>query len=112
MILESGALYCAGGIALVVLATSIPTGTTERLVSDLISGAVLGQLVGIAPTIIAVRVGLGQSVESVGSFAATGQPRTQNSPKFHATATAQSTEQHVLYLRPASENDRRKAEIV
>ncbi|KAJ6541792.1 hypothetical protein B0H19DRAFT_1268745 [Mycena capillaripes] len=76
MILESGALYCAGGIAFLVLATSIRTGTTERLVSDLISGAVLGQLVGIAPTIIAVRVGLGQSVEGVGSFATTGQRRT------------------------------------
>ncbi|KAJ7193119.1 hypothetical protein GGX14DRAFT_405732 [Mycena pura] len=50
MILESGALYCAGGIALVVLATSNHTVTTG-LGSDLLSGAVLGQLVvrGIQP---------------------------------------------------------------
>ncbi|KAJ7190666.1 hypothetical protein GGX14DRAFT_482854, partial [Mycena pura] len=60
MILESGALYLCGGIVFIV---NTPPLTTESQ-----SGVVLAQLVGIAPTIIAVRVALGQSVESVDSF--------------------------------------------
>ncbi|KAJ7805485.1 hypothetical protein B0H13DRAFT_2387712 [Mycena leptocephala] len=61
MILESGALYFTGGLAFVIVAF---LGDPEAS----LTGAVLGQLVGIAPTIIAVRVGLGCSVESIESF--------------------------------------------
>ncbi|KAJ6538125.1 hypothetical protein B0H19DRAFT_1240665 [Mycena capillaripes] len=65
MILESGALYFTGGLVFVVLflKADLPKAQT---------GIVLGQLVGIAPTIIAVRVGLGYSVESVESFIGPG----------------------------------------
>ncbi|KAJ7731916.1 hypothetical protein DFH07DRAFT_991037 [Mycena maculata] len=58
MILESGAV---GGILFVVMAFRETTNATT-------SGAVLGQLVGIAPAIIAVRVGPGGDAESVRSF--------------------------------------------
>ncbi|KAJ7827264.1 hypothetical protein B0H14DRAFT_1233768 [Mycena olivaceomarginata] len=64
MILESGALYAAGGIAYIVFSV-LPPSVDEILTRG---GAILGQLVGIAPTIIAVRVGLGKSIESVDSF--------------------------------------------
>ncbi|KAF8125056.1 hypothetical protein K438DRAFT_2002259 [Mycena galopus ATCC 62051] len=53
MNLESGALDCVGTIVFVILAFQAPRGGTF-----ITSGAVLGQLVGIAPTSIAVRVGL------------------------------------------------------
>ncbi|KAJ7854059.1 hypothetical protein B0H14DRAFT_3652134 [Mycena olivaceomarginata] len=64
MILESRALYAAGGIAYIVFSV-LPPSVDEILTRG---GAILGQLVGIAPTIIAVRVGLGKSIESVDSF--------------------------------------------
>ncbi|KAF8156461.1 hypothetical protein K438DRAFT_349631 [Mycena galopus ATCC 62051] len=75
MILESGALYCAGAIAFLILgfqesfAHSNHGGTTAFA-----TGAVLGQLVGTALTIIAVCVGLGKSVESVDSLVAKTEP--------------------------------------
>ncbi|KAJ7731502.1 hypothetical protein B0H16DRAFT_1893325 [Mycena metata] len=59
MILESGAIYCVSAIAFATIGFTLDQWTT---------GAILGQLVGIAPTIIAVRVGLGHSVSSVESF--------------------------------------------
>ncbi|KAJ6594322.1 hypothetical protein B0H19DRAFT_1247007 [Mycena capillaripes] len=61
MILESGAIYCASAIAFTTIGF-----TLDPIYST--TGAVLGQLVGIAPTIIAVRVGLGRSVGSVKSL--------------------------------------------
>ncbi|KAJ7312765.1 hypothetical protein DFH08DRAFT_896597 [Mycena albidolilacea] len=63
MILESGAITCAGAIAFAVIGF-----TLDPIYST--TGAVLGQIVGIAPTIIAVRVGLGRSVENIESFVA------------------------------------------
>ncbi|KAJ7265187.1 hypothetical protein C8J57DRAFT_1718436 [Mycena rebaudengoi] len=55
MILESGAIYFASAIAFATIGFTLdPIYAT--------TGAGLGQLVGIAPTIIAVRVGLGCSV--------------------------------------------------
>ncbi|KAJ7177402.1 hypothetical protein C8R43DRAFT_942676 [Mycena crocata] len=54
--LESGALYCLGGIAFIIVACREASSTNPAITS----GAVLGQLVGIAPTILAVRVGLGK----------------------------------------------------
>ncbi|KAJ7683734.1 hypothetical protein B0H14DRAFT_2654684 [Mycena olivaceomarginata] len=72
-------------------------------------GIVLAQLVGIAPTIIAVRVSLGQSVENINiSFAV---PRPRMHPPFHheVIATAvDSVDDEVLYIRPESS----KAEAV
>ncbi|KAJ7142735.1 hypothetical protein C8R44DRAFT_866040 [Mycena epipterygia] len=84
-------LAVAGGIAF--LAVGLNKG------DDLIlSGAVLAQLVGIAPTIIAVRVGLGYSVENVGSFIAAA-PRTRPPPQFIlGTPSVESLDGRVLYL--------------
>ncbi|KAJ6594344.1 hypothetical protein B0H19DRAFT_1095082 [Mycena capillaripes] len=60
MILESGAIYCVSAIVFSTIGFSLdPIYST--------TGAVLGQLVGIAPTIIAVRVGLGRSVGGIES---------------------------------------------
>jgi hypothetical protein len=91
------------------------------------TGAILGQLVvsytcssstslpaplitpdqGIAPTIIAVRVGLGKSVDSVDSFSlAATWPPARHPLEFQPTASAtNSIEDRVLYLRPKSEQD-------
>ncbi|KAJ7823102.1 hypothetical protein B0H13DRAFT_1919813 [Mycena leptocephala] len=49
------------------------------------ASAILGQLVGIAPTLIAVRVGLGQSVDNVESFVA-AQMRSDQSPLWYRMA--------------------------
>ncbi|KAF8146805.1 hypothetical protein K438DRAFT_1868624 [Mycena galopus ATCC 62051] len=93
MILESGALYFIGGLAVVIL--SFMPG------SELLSaGTVLGQLVGIAPTIIAVRVGLGYSVESVDSFIAP-TPRTRVVSQFSAARHVGSVDE-ILYIGPVS----------
>ncbi|KAJ7765913.1 hypothetical protein DFH07DRAFT_770053 [Mycena maculata] len=102
MILESGALYCASGIAYLIFTFRVyGTYTT----SGATSGAVVGQLVGIAPTIIAVRVGLGKSVESVDSFIATARPRARSPLEFQpAVASADVVESRVLYLRPQSDH--------
>ncbi|KAF7339201.1 hypothetical protein MVEN_01997500 [Mycena venus] len=97
MILESGAVYLCGGIAFIVLGLVAPFTldvTTE--------GIVLAQLVGIAPTIIAVRVALGQSVENVNSFIV---PMSRMDSSFHheAVVTAEdSVDDEVLYIRPES----------
>ncbi|KAJ6562325.1 hypothetical protein B0H19DRAFT_1259910 [Mycena capillaripes] len=63
MILESGALYCTPGILYLIL-LGIRRSSTQVIF------AALAQIVGIAPTIIVVRVGLGSSVDSVDSFRA------------------------------------------
>ncbi|KAJ7800374.1 hypothetical protein B0H14DRAFT_3785783 [Mycena olivaceomarginata] len=73
LILESGALYCAGAITFLVISQLTAT-------SFITSGAILGQLVGMAPTIITVRVGLGHSVEHVGSSNST-HPRHRSQAK-------------------------------
>ncbi|KAJ7253173.1 hypothetical protein C8J57DRAFT_630312 [Mycena rebaudengoi] len=59
MILESGALYCVPGILYLVMLT-VPFST-------LVVYSALSQI-GMAPSIIFVRVGLGESVESMESF--------------------------------------------
>ncbi|KAJ7884695.1 hypothetical protein B0H13DRAFT_1889904 [Mycena leptocephala] len=67
--------------------------TVLRLIRDHIlivdiqttASAILGQLVGIAPTLIAVRVGLGQSVDNVESFVA-AQMRSDQSPLWYRMA--------------------------
>ncbi|KAJ7910933.1 hypothetical protein B0H13DRAFT_1876254 [Mycena leptocephala] len=111
MILESGALYCAGGIPFAVIAfyTFInPTLSTFTAAFDITpTGAILGQLVGIAPTIIAVRVGLGKSIDSVDSFSLTAtRPPARHPLEFQPTASAtNSIEDRVLSLRPESEQD-------
>ncbi|KAJ7732725.1 hypothetical protein DFH07DRAFT_1065536 [Mycena maculata] len=95
MILESGALYCVGGILYVIF--TIRTYNTTR-------GTILGQLVGITPTIIAVRVGLGKSVESVNSFIATARPRARSPLEFQpAVPSARAVESRVLYLQSDEE---------
>jgi len=96
MILESGALYVCSGVAFIVLAE-------QGLVSiDAGMGIVLAQLLGIAPTIIAVRVALGQSVENVDSFIV---PRPRVRSPFHqvgASDAADPAGDGVLYIRPES----------
>ncbi|KAJ7468285.1 hypothetical protein B0H11DRAFT_2197203 [Mycena galericulata] len=67
MILESGALYCTPGILYLIFLVIAPGST-------MVIFAALAQIVGIAPTIIVVRVGLGRSVDSVDSFRAGGVP--------------------------------------
>jgi len=91
MILESGALYCVGGIAFVIIAGYEANGLIQFNTTT--SGAILGQLVGIAPTILVVRVGLGQSIDSADSF---------------STAPTHSTDQPTIYLHA----DYDKAELV
>ncbi|KAJ7910932.1 hypothetical protein B0H13DRAFT_1876252 [Mycena leptocephala] len=89
MILESGALYCAGGI-LFAVAVFYPWTISSLDNFDVTpTGAILGQLVGIAPTIIAVRVGLGKSVDSVDSFSLTAtRPPARHPLEFQPTASA------------------------
>ncbi|KAJ7312364.1 hypothetical protein DFH08DRAFT_1087589 [Mycena albidolilacea] len=95
MILESGVITCASAIAFAAIGF-----TLDPIYST--TGAVLGQLVfeqGIAPTIIAVRVGLGRSVDNVESFvAAQGGDYT---PPFNNTTSARSLERPgtILYIR-------------
>ncbi|KAF7335593.1 hypothetical protein MVEN_02213600 [Mycena venus] len=109
MILESGAMYSVGGVIFIaILFSSVP----NSCVVDITGGAVLGQLVGLAPTIIAVRVGLGQSVESVGSFVATEHSRAQSGLEFQATTTHQSIEHRVIRLGPDREDEPEKTETV
>ncbi|KAJ6449753.1 hypothetical protein C8R45DRAFT_1114472 [Mycena sanguinolenta] len=61
MILESGALYVTPGIVYLIQVGVRPS-------SSQVTFAMLAQIVGIAPTIIVVRVGMGNSVDSVDSF--------------------------------------------
>ncbi|KAJ7022793.1 hypothetical protein C8F04DRAFT_1136674 [Mycena alexandri] len=68
MILESGALYCTPGLMYLAFFIASPPATQVIF-------AALAQIVGIAPTIIVVRVGLGNSVDSVESFR--GGPQVQ-----------------------------------
>ncbi|KAF7336213.1 hypothetical protein MVEN_02169100 [Mycena venus] len=90
MILESGALYFTGGLVFVVLFCEVDLPKAQ-------TGIVLGQLVGIAPTIIAVRVGLGYSIESVESFIGS-EPLTQI--RFNSASRAvDEGEDHTLALR-------------
>ncbi|KAJ7494118.1 hypothetical protein FB451DRAFT_1551299 [Mycena latifolia] len=65
------------------------------------TAAILGQLVGIAPTIIAVRVGLGYSVDNVDSFIAP-KPRARPPPQNPVVRSMQSVEERIVYLRPDS----------
>ncbi|KAJ7346433.1 hypothetical protein DFH08DRAFT_1081181 [Mycena albidolilacea] len=91
MILESGALYLLGGLIFVLL-------NFERrpiTLPSIQAGAALGQLVGIAPTIIAVRVGLGYSVESLDSFIAP-------EPRWRRDHVSTSSPDAVLHIPPES----------
>ncbi|KAJ7692921.1 hypothetical protein B0H17DRAFT_1179207 [Mycena rosella] len=91
IILESGVLYCTPGLLYLIFLAVSPASTVVIF-------AALAQVVGIAPTIIVVRVGLGDSVDSVDSFRA-GDPQV---------------DERVLDLRPDSEEldfwDRKKFE--
>ncbi|KAF7378226.1 hypothetical protein MSAN_00247400 [Mycena sanguinolenta] len=105
MILESGALYCAGGITFIIL--SLNQNISEVVATN---GAILGQLVGVAPTIIAVRVGLGRSVESVDSFVTSARSRMR---RIKPTAdTAYAIEPQILHLKPESDPGEMKVEYV
>ncbi|KAJ7722199.1 hypothetical protein B0H16DRAFT_1473487 [Mycena metata] len=99
MILESGALYCVGGTAFIAVGLRLfVTGSLT------FTGAILAQIVGIAPTLIAVRVALGCSVEDVNSFVV--QPRAARPPlaaKIEAP-TPESLDERVLYIQ-ATENE-------
>ncbi|KAF8148342.1 hypothetical protein K438DRAFT_1989251 [Mycena galopus ATCC 62051] len=107
MILESGALYCVGGIVYIILAFHQPNDQ-QPIASAFArtNGAILGQLVGIAPTIIAVRVGLGKAVNNADSFEAT-QQRCVEAPRAiqPVVAPAHSIEGQILYLRRNTESD-------
>ncbi|KAF7366024.1 hypothetical protein MVEN_00478300 [Mycena venus] len=98
MILESGALYLCGGIVFIFFGFSEPFTPGDVR----IDGIVLAQLVGIAPTIIAVRVALGQSVENINSFIVP-RPRMHSPFNNEVIATAvDSVNDEVLYIRPES----------
>ncbi|KAJ7469529.1 hypothetical protein FB451DRAFT_1176769 [Mycena latifolia] len=86
-------MYFAGGLVFVILGFRVAWYTQQ-------TGAALGQLVGVAPTIIAVRVRLGYSVESVDSFMA---PTPPTRIRFiTATHPVDSGKDIVLNSRPAS----------
>ncbi|KAJ6505325.1 hypothetical protein C8R45DRAFT_1209103 [Mycena sanguinolenta] len=105
MILESGALYCAGGIAYIIISLhKRPNAAINAFART--NGAVLGQLVGIAPTIISVRVGLGKSVDNVESFVAIEGRRVETAHEIRpAVAPTQSIQNRILYLRPNSRDE-------
>ncbi|KAJ7493973.1 hypothetical protein FB451DRAFT_1215780 [Mycena latifolia] len=91
MILESGMLYGVSDIAFVIVAAF--RGPLDATMT----GVILGQLVGIAPTIIAVRVGLGHSVENTDGFIAP-RPHARCPPKLmRALASVEAGE--VLDIR-------------
>ncbi|KAJ7779862.1 hypothetical protein B0H16DRAFT_727134 [Mycena metata] len=92
MILESGALYCVGGTAFVAVWFRLFESGTLAF-----TGAILGQI-GIAPTLIAVRVALGCSVEGVSSFVV--QPRATRPPLIARmeAATPESLDDRVLCI--------------
>ncbi|KAJ6569290.1 hypothetical protein B0H19DRAFT_1066048 [Mycena capillaripes] len=102
MILESGAIYCFGGLIFLILTFRCPVvlgGGTGVMV-----GAMLGQLVGIAPTVLAVRIVLGNSVEGVHSFVVAPRPRSGAPLGLQpATVSAALVEQRTLDLRPEGE---------
>ncbi|KAF8148353.1 hypothetical protein K438DRAFT_2027528 [Mycena galopus ATCC 62051] len=113
MILESGALYCVAGIVYIILAFRQPNNQPITSAFARKNGVILGQLVGIAPTIIGVRVGLGKSVESVDSFMPmeqqrVGVPRTTRP----SVAPANAVEDRILYLRPDSDHHSFQAETL
>ncbi|KAJ7614420.1 hypothetical protein FB45DRAFT_1035901 [Roridomyces roridus] len=110
MILESGALY---GIGAGLMAGLMVTGQFNDYVVT--SAAITGQLAGIAPTIIAVRVGLSRSAESVDSFIiAVKRPRRQLSSMNFRISTTGPIEPPaaVVYLRPESITGVQKFETV
>jgi len=112
MILESGALYCAGAMAFIILFVVLWTRNISYVAETAFSmGAILGQLVGIAPTIIAVRVGLGKSIESVDTFVEMAQPRARVR-EIPVVRSPVSIEQRVLYLRAESSDDSIKADMI
>ncbi|KAF7344005.1 hypothetical protein MVEN_01689900 [Mycena venus] len=95
MILESGALYFIGGVVFILPSFPIAIEST-------MNGTVLGQLVGIAPTIIAVRVGLGYSVDSVDSFIVPRPQKRSPSQLEATTSPMDGVEDVILYIRPES----------
>ncbi|KAJ7466442.1 hypothetical protein FB451DRAFT_1485379 [Mycena latifolia] len=98
MILESGAIYGAGGLAYIIMGfVTVHSETMNYNITT--SGSILGQLVGIAPTIIAVRVGLGCCVENEDSFIA-ATPRLRPPAQKPAMRSLQSGEERVLYICP------------
>ncbi|KAJ6514104.1 hypothetical protein DFH09DRAFT_1432977 [Mycena vulgaris] len=86
--LESGVLYCIGGIVYIILS------------------------MGIAPTIIAVRVGLGKSIESVDSFIVTEQQRVAPRKIQNDVVLVHSIQDQILYLRPENDRDAEEVEVV
>jgi len=98
MIVESGALLCSVAILYLVL-------TYTEKISTRIMCAALSQLAGIAPTIIAVRVGLGRSVESPESS------MTPSPLEFNTTAR-HSIEHYIVNLGFEEDSDRVKSEGV
>ncbi|KAJ7740633.1 hypothetical protein B0H16DRAFT_1567075 [Mycena metata] len=98
MIVESGALYCVFGIAFVVVGF-------KAAIDGFATGSVFAQIVCIAPTLIAVRVGLGSSGEGVNSFAL--MPRATQ-PSFVATSQGRthepSPDNPVLYFVHTTDN--------
>ncbi|KAJ7894301.1 hypothetical protein B0H14DRAFT_3854400 [Mycena olivaceomarginata] len=100
MILESGAIYCVSAIAFAAIGF-----TLDQVYWT--TGPILGQLVGIAPTIIAVRVGLGRSTKGArsGDEEAVEDPyrgSRKHTPRFnHNTPSTCSLVRpgSVLYIR-------------
>ncbi|KAJ6506858.1 hypothetical protein C8R45DRAFT_923019 [Mycena sanguinolenta] len=107
MILESGALYCAGGIIYIILALHQPSDKPISSEFARKNGAILGQLVvgpklsactsGIAPTIIAVRAGLEKDVEIP-----VYPPHVPTVRDIQLPVT-RSIQSQILYLRPESD---------
>ncbi|KAF7324546.1 hypothetical protein MKEN_00495800 [Mycena kentingensis (nom. inval.)] len=68
MVIESGALYCANVIALVIAETYSPGNSPA---AELLWGS-LSQIINIAPLLIIVRVGFGKSGGEISNESATG----------------------------------------
>ncbi|KAJ7614473.1 hypothetical protein FB45DRAFT_937014 [Roridomyces roridus] len=109
MILESGALYVVGAILLAILSIVYANDDLVRC------APITPQLAGIAPTIIAVRVGLKKSVESVDSFAMAMQPSGLHLSSINinvSTTAGPIKPPAVVYLRPESMTEVQKFETV
>ncbi|KAJ7652642.1 hypothetical protein B0H17DRAFT_1101361 [Mycena rosella] len=112
MILESGALYLVSGVVVIVVAFHLPYSQSFDDISAaaehmLCTGAILAQSGAIVPTIIAVRVGLGYSVQNVDSFIAP-TPRTRPLPEFTPGVPKEDSTEQVFYINA----DGRNTEVV
>ncbi|TFK47974.1 hypothetical protein OE88DRAFT_584291 [Heliocybe sulcata] len=93
IVTESGALYSASLLVWIIVHAILPN------TYDAIAGAISSQIVGIVPTLIIVRVGLGRSTDKP-SRAIEVELRSPNSPTSQSTRFSLRTPRHSMYGPP------------